>query len=179
MEIESLQNQLREQSEAWKAKETRLMLAQDRLKKKVVDLEKRNKELSDEVIVLERERSSLLEVRINNNLTQMPKAKSVDSLPANNRIRAVPRSLSEQKLLHSKEYIPSLKGINSIKSTKPLVTKFGALVLDPSPSAEVITEPKKSLEVDPAKADLDQLQKELGFERFIKVLISSDFSKSI
>ena len=61
-EIESLKKQLLDQYQSAKQKESRLLLAQDRLKKRLEDMTKRNVELQDEVKILEQERAAFLEI---------------------------------------------------------------------------------------------------------------------
>lgn len=48
---------MQSKSESWKAKEHRLQLANDRLKRRTEELESKNRELSDQVKVLEQERA--------------------------------------------------------------------------------------------------------------------------
>jgi hypothetical protein len=62
-ELELLQQKLMDQQQLSKQKETRMVLTQDRLNKKITDLEKRNQELQQQVKVLEQERFSVLEMK--------------------------------------------------------------------------------------------------------------------
>ena len=55
--MEALKQQFQEQFAKWKDKDARMILAQDRLKKKIMDLEKQNAELAEEVKFLEKERA--------------------------------------------------------------------------------------------------------------------------
>lgn len=64
-EFEVLKEQFQEQFGKWKERDARMILAQDRLKKKVLELEKRNKELQDEVRILERDRASQKQFELN------------------------------------------------------------------------------------------------------------------
>ncbi|KAJ3323934.1 hypothetical protein HDV06_000910 [Boothiomyces sp. JEL0866] len=62
-EVEMLRIQLQEEREKFKQAEGRLQLAQERMRKKNDDLEKRNRELLEEVKTLEQERSNFLELK--------------------------------------------------------------------------------------------------------------------
>ena len=63
-EVEFLQQQLKDHNQEYKAKESRMQLTIDRLKRKIFEIEKRNKELTDEVKVLEQERASFINLKV-------------------------------------------------------------------------------------------------------------------
>lgn len=77
-EVELLNQQLEEQKKLSKAKEVRMQSTQERLLRKIADLEKMHRELKDEVIVLEKERSAFIEK--SNTRIDLKKSQSVDQL---------------------------------------------------------------------------------------------------
>ena len=60
-EVETLKQQLLDMQDAAKQKEVRLMLSQDRMKRRADSLAKRNAELLEEVKVLEQDRALYVE----------------------------------------------------------------------------------------------------------------------
>ncbi|KAJ3306477.1 hypothetical protein HDV03_005087 [Kappamyces sp. JEL0829] len=203
-EIELLAAQLNELNEQSRQKEARLLLAQDRLKKKVMELEKRNKELQEEVNVLERERASRIEVSIKPNvgLSHITKSKSVDSLPSKPKRSVMPVAKSTTDL--PKAEIPRTLDARQGEDrtlAQPLVQKssiiphvshpppttrskiLGGLVkpigdADSPKETEVKREPKRATEFDAAKIDLDQLQTELHLERPVREICNEDGSRT-
>jgi hypothetical protein len=62
-EVEFLQSKLQEQLVQFKQKENRQQMTNDRLSRKIIDLEKRNREMGDEIKIFEKDRASFLELK--------------------------------------------------------------------------------------------------------------------
>jgi hypothetical protein len=193
-EIEHLTQEIQDCQEQARQREARLHLTVDRLKKKMQELDKTNKELIGEIGVLERERASRLQVHIKSNIMEdagpaLTKSKSVDQL--------CKKSIKTRDLLGSSASHPNLPNPTSktsqspsftLKSNIPKLTAIpmssptstrkvlGGMVKFSDPPALPISEKKSK--IDPSKCDLDQLQKELHLEHPIKENVLEDGSRS-
>ncbi|KAJ3274483.1 hypothetical protein HDV01_002611 [Terramyces sp. JEL0728] len=84
-EVEMLRIQLQEERDKFKQNENRLQLGQERTRKKNEDLEKRNRELLEEVKTLEQERSNFLELK--KSATTEKEERFVEDFKASERVR--------------------------------------------------------------------------------------------
>ena len=186
----------------WKEKEERLNLAQARFKKKITELEKKNKDLSDEISVLAKERASQYHVQIKENTSnavpskaRMNKSKSTDMISTQSQQHS---SKELRKNVYSKSdsnLSNAAPGQNQFEGERvPMIKKASRLIVqeqdyEPITSIEKnelvqeimhdepLIEKKKLTEFDAAKSDLDQLQRELGLGRSIQNISNEDGSR--
>lgn len=168
-----LTSQLKEQADNWKAKEVRLIATQERQKKRIAEMEAQNKELAHDIFILERDRAALIEVNIKSNITPRSAPKPAREIQKSN---SADQLNPKQKHTDLKQsiYLSSNNPLLPIKqrsNSSTISTRASILVVKEPNSSEAIKEPKRVSEVDPAKSDLDQLQQELGLDRFAKVSI--------
>jgi hypothetical protein len=161
-----MQQKLLEQQQQFKSKETRMQLTQDRLNKKILDLEKRNRELQDEVKILEKERASVLEMR-----QHMEKNFKTSNEHRRESVGLKPKATETATSQKNERY--SLGGMRKSASVadlkRPALPQKVTLKKASSNSSlseyTSKSEPKKVTEFDSVKAEMDRVQLELGLRR--------------
>jgi T-complex protein 10 C-terminus len=177
-EIELLNSQLKDQQEQSKAKESRLLSTQERQRKRIIELETKNKELMGEISILERDRAAMIQVSIKSNVGQSAKSKPTSA--------SFPKPLKGLKDLEIKSNIPTKSVLTKTKSNTRMATAQSMPNLDKhntesrQSSAECLVKSNIAVEEIPISSidilDLDKLQAQLGLPVYISQEIFPDKS---
>lgn len=172
-----LNSQIKDLQEQSKTKEGRLLSTQERQRKKIVELESKNKELMGEISILERDRAAMIQVSIKSNIGQPAKSKPNSS--------SYPKALKGLKELDIKSNVPANAVMTRTKSvsdmSRPLkrhsygsdnqksLSRHSSIECLAKPNIAVEDIPIKPAHIsnDPIEIDLDKLQAQLGLGSYL------------
>ena len=148
-EVELLKESMQQQQIEFKAKEKRMLMTQERLSRKVADLEKMNTDLKAENLGLETLRLKMIS-NAGQNFVKTPRKMNSSDV------------ISFPKMA---KVMPIFKTIQSSKSPAPLAERIKIN----SPKSDKI--PKNTMDINSAKRELDQLAQKIGLSGTFKVFL--------